>query len=284
MTQIDQYERLCKRILDEGVMVENKRTGSKCLTVINANLTYDVGSGLVPAVTTRRAPWKMAIAELLGYLRGYTNAQQFADLGAKTWFANANENKAWLANPHRKGENDMGKVYGAHIKWNGPNGVVVDQLGDIVTNLKDGNDTRGLCMTYWNPGEFHLGCLRPCLHSFQFSLLGDELYLDAQQRSCDVPLGGVANQIQVFVLLAIMARITGLKPALAHHRIVNAHIYQGQIELMREQVKRTPFAPPSFSMNPEIKTLEDVLTWVTPNDFTLHGYEHHEDIKYPFSV
>ncbi len=284
MTQIDQYERLCKRILNEGVMVENKRTGSKCLTVINANLTYDVGSGLIPAVTTRRAAWKMAIAELLGYLRKYTDAQQFADLGAGTWFANANENAAWLANPYRKGENDMGKVYGANIVRTAPDGVQVDQLADIVSNLQARNDNRALCLTYWDPAVFHMGCLKPCLHSFQFSLLGDELYLDAQQRSCDVPLGGVANQIQVFVLLAIMARITGLKPALAQHRIVNAHIYQGQIELMREQVKRTPFAPPSFSMNPEIKTLDDVLTWVTPKDFALHGYEHHEDIKYPFSV
>ena len=108
---MQQYLDLGKRILDEGVWVENKRTGVKCLTVINADLEYDVGAGEFPLLTTRKVPYKGAIAELIGYLRGYTNAQQFADLGAPTWFANANENEAWLNNPHRKGPNDMGLAY-----------------------------------------------------------------------------------------------------------------------------------------------------------------------------
>lgn len=107
-----QYLQLCQRIIDEGVWVENERTGKRCLTVINADLTYDVGANEFPLITTRKSYWKAAIAELLGYLRGYDNAAQFRAIGCNTWNANANENQAWLTNPYRKGEDDMGRVYG----------------------------------------------------------------------------------------------------------------------------------------------------------------------------
>ncbi len=109
-----QYLDLCQRIVDEGVWVENERTGKRCLTVINADLEYNVGANEFPLVTTRKSYWKTAIAELLGYLRGYDSAAQFRAIGCNTWSANANENEAWLANPYRKGEDDMGRVYGVH--------------------------------------------------------------------------------------------------------------------------------------------------------------------------
>ncbi|EJF1126841.1 thymidylate synthase [Vibrio cholerae] len=107
-----QYLDLCQRIVDQGVWVENERTGKRCLTVINADLTYDVGNNQFPLVTTRKSFWKAAVAELLGYIRGYDNAADFRQLGTKTWDANANLNQAWLNNPYRKGEDDMGRVYG----------------------------------------------------------------------------------------------------------------------------------------------------------------------------
>lgn len=103
-----QYLDLCQRIIDEGVWVENQRTGKRCLTVIDASLTYNVADNEFPLITTRKSFWKAAIAELLGYIRGYDNAADFRKLGTKTWDANANENAAWLANPYRKGEDDMG--------------------------------------------------------------------------------------------------------------------------------------------------------------------------------
>ncbi|HAT8508724.1 TPA: thymidylate synthase [Vibrio vulnificus] len=107
-----QYLELCRRIVDEGHWVENERTGKRCLTVINADLTYDVANNQFPLVTTRKSFWKAAVAELLGYIRGYDNAEDFRKLGTKTWDANANLNDAWLNNPYRKGEDDMGRVYG----------------------------------------------------------------------------------------------------------------------------------------------------------------------------
>ncbi|WP_318514157.1 thymidylate synthase [Photobacterium leiognathi] len=281
-----QYLALCQRIVDDGVWIENERTGKRCLTVINADLTYDVANNQFPLITTRKSFWKAAIAELLGYLRGYDNAAQFRAIGCNTWNANANDNQAWLNNPHRKGEDDMGRVYGVQgRRWKKPDGTPIDQLKKIVDDLTKGIDDRGEILTFYNPGEFDMGCLRPCMHTHTFSLLGDTLYLTSYQRSCDVPLGLNFNQVQVFTLLALMAQITGHKAGQAYHKIINAHIYEDQLELMRDvQLKREPFASPQLKINPKIKSLEDLETWVTLDDFEVIGYEHHDAIQYPFSV
>jgi len=283
---MQQYLSLCQRIIDQGVWVENARTGKKCLTTINADLSYDVAQNQFPIITTRKSFWKAAIAELLGYLRGYDNAADFRALGTRSWDANANENKAWLNNPVRKGRDDMGRVYGVQGRsWRKPDGSSLDQLAKLVDNLSRGIDDRGEILTFYNPGEFELGCLRPCMHTHTFSLLGDTLYLTSYQRSCDVPLGLNFNQIQGFALLALIAQITGKTPGLAYHKIVNAHIYEDQLELMRTvQLKRAPFASPLLHINPDIKSLKDIETWVSMDDFEVEGYEHHEAIAYPFSV
>jgi len=281
-----QYLKLCQRIVDEGQWVENKRTGTRCLTVINADLEYDVANNQFPMITTRKSYYKAAIAELLGYLRGYDSAEQFRYIGCKTWDANANDNNAWLNNPNRKGEDDMGRVYGVQGRgWQRPDGSTLDQLAKVINNLKNGIDDRGEIITFYNPGEFELGCLRPCMHTHTFSLLGDTLYLTSYQRSCDVPLGLNFNQIQCFVLLALVAQITGHKAGKAYHKIANAHIYENQLELMRDvQLTRQPFASPQLKINPKIKSLEDIETWVTRDDFEVTGYQCHEAIQYPFSV
>ena len=281
-----QYEKLCQRIVDEGTWLTNERTGQKCLTVINAELEYDVENAVFPLVTTRKSFYKAAIAELLGYLRGYSSAADFRAIGCNTWNANANDNKAWLANPSRKGDDDMGRVYGVQGRaWQKPDGSHLDQLKKVVDNLAKGIDDRGEIVTFYNPGEFDLGCLRPCMHTHTFSLLNDDLYLTSYQRSCDVPLGLNFNQIQVYVLLALVAQITNKNPKKAYHKIVNAHIYENQFELMRDvQLKREPFASPKLTINPKIRSLEDLETWVTTDDFSVEGYEYHEAIAYPFSV
>lgn len=294
---MQQYLDLCNRTINEGQLVQNERTGKKCLTVINATLQYDVGNNVFPLLTTRKSYYKSAIAELLGYLRGYSNAADFRELGTNTWNANANENKDWLNNPNRTGEDDMGRVYGVQGRsWRTP--VVLstdpvrfksikytDQLKKVINNLSAGIDDRGEILTFWNPGEFDLGCLRPCMHTHTFSLLDGVLHLTSYQRSCDIALGLAFNMVQCYVLLAVMAQITGHKPGSVYHHIVNAHIYEDQLELMRDvQLKRVPFPSPSLNINPEIKSLEDLETWVTTDDFEVTGYEHHSPIAYPFSV
>lgn len=285
-TPEQQYLGHSQRIIDEGVWVTNDRTGKRCLTVINADMEYDASKNHVPLITTRQAYLKSAIAELLGYLRGYSSAAQFRAIGCKTWNANANENEAWLNNPARKGEDDMGRVYGVQGRsWKRPDGETIDQLRKVVDHLSKGIDDRGEIVTFYNPGEFHLGCLRPCMHTHTFSLLGDTLYLTSSQRSGDWPLGIAFNNVQVVVLLRLLAQITNNKPGAAYHKIVNAHIYENQLELMRDvQLKRDPYPTPKLNINPDIKTLEDIETWVTTDDFELVGYRHHDPIAYPFSV
>ena len=280
------YLELCQRIVDDGTWIENERTGKRCLTVINADLEYNVGANQFPMITTRKSFFKSAIAEFLGYIRGYDNAADFRKLGTKTWDANANLNQAWLNNPLRKGEDDMGRVYGVQGRaWAKSDGTQLDQLQKIVDDLSRGVDDRGEILTFYNPGEFDMGCLRPCMHSHNFSLVGDTLHLTSFQRSCDVPLGLNFNQIQVFTFLALMAQITGKKAGVAYHKIVNAHIYEDQLELMRDvQLKREPLAAPKLTINPDIKSLKDLETWVTMDDFEVEGYEHHDPIQYPFSV
>ena len=179
----------------------------------------------------------------------------------------------------------MGRVYGVQGRsWQRPDGTHLDQLKKIIDNLSKGIDDRGEILTFYNPGEFELGCLRPCMHTHTFSLVGKDLYLTSYQRSCDVPLGLNFNMVQCFFLLALVAQITGNNAKTCFHHIVNAHVYSDQLPKLRDvQVKREPFPPPSFHINPDIKSLEDVETWVTVNDFDVKNYQHHEPISYPFS-
>lgn len=281
-----QYLELCRRVIESGEWVVNMRTGKRCLTVINADLEYDVAEGVLPVLTTKKLFWKPAIAEMLGYLRGYTNAADFRAINCNTWNANANENKSWLANPFRKGVDDMGRCYGAQGRdWKNPEGESVDQLLNVYNDLRQGIDNRSEIMTFMNPGERDRACLNSCMHTHTFSILGGKLYLTSYQRSDDLPLGHGFNQVQVAWLLMIMAQITGLQPAKAFHKIVNAHIYEDQLELLRDvQLKREPLPLPRLEINPDIKTLKDLETWVTVDDFELIGYEHHPPIKYEFSV
>lgn len=281
----EQYLNLLRKAYEEGEWIENERTGTSCKTIINYDMEYDCSSEQVPVVTTRKVGIKLPIAELLGYIRGYTDASDFEKIGTKTWYANANENASWLANPNRKGENDMGLVYGAVARnWPKPDGTTIDLISKVYNNLRQGKDDRGETITFWNPGLFEYGCLRPCLKEHTFSVVNGTLYLTSIQRSSDICLGTVANMVQVYVLLRLMAQITGLKPGKAFHKNINAHIYDNQYPLVHTQLERTPFAPPKLWINPEIKTLEDLETWVTVDDFKLIDYKHHERIDYPFSV
>ncbi len=283
---MDQYLDLCRRVVNNGAWVKNERTGKRCLTVINADLVYDVSDGALPVLTTKKLAWRSAIAEMLGYLRGYDNAAQFRALGTKTWDANTDENEAWLSNPYRRGPGDMARAYGVQgRKWAGPDGRPVDQLAKIVADLSEGLDNRREILTFWNPGEMDRMCLPACMHTHTFSVLDGFLYLTSYQRSDDLPLGHGFNQVQVAWLLRIMAHITGLKPGKAFHKIVNAHIYEDQMDLMvNVQLRREPFPLPKLEINPDIRTLEDLDTWVGVDDFQLTGYQHHPAIPYPFSV
>jgi thymidylate synthase len=175
------YRDLCQKIVEEGVWVDNERTSTRCKTISNVDLIYDVGSGEVPLLTTKQCFTVSAIAELLGYYRRYDNATQFDNIGVKSWYCNSNETESWLNNPNRKGENDLGIVYGAAVE----DGI----LRDIYEKLSEGKDDRGLIFDMWRPETFDKGCLRPCAYQHVWTLIGDTLDLRIIQRSGDVALG-----------------------------------------------------------------------------------------------
>jgi thymidylate synthase len=285
-TPEQQYLDLGERILEEGVWVENKRTGVRCLTIINADLEYDVGNGIVPVITTRPVPYRGGIGEFIGYLQGVDNAADLRALGSNTWNANANENESWLKNPHRKGEDDLGRIYGVQGRdWTNQFGATFDQLKKVINNLKQGIDDRGEIITFWNPGEFEYGCLRPCMHTHHFSLLGDTLHLNSFSRSFDLPLGGPANLLQAYLFLQLIAQVCNLKPGKVYHKVINAHIYENQIELFKKQLKRVPIKDATqLWINPDICKLEDIDK-MTKHDVKLIGYfSDYDPIKYPFTV
>lgn len=280
-----QYIDLMQRIVDEGHWIENERTGKACKTVINADFVYDCSDNQIEIVTTRKSYYRMAIAEFMGYLRGYTSAQQFRDLGCTTWDQNANETAAWLASPFRKGEDDIGRAYGTQIRdWHGAEDSH-DQLMEVYNDLRQGIDNRGEILTFWNPGEHQLCALRPCMFLHMFSIVGDTLYLNSVQRSVDVPLGLNFNMVQVQWFLIAMAQVTGLKPGKAFHKLINCHVYDDQYDTMvNEQLVREPILCTPELLLPEDLTMEQLLTTTRPEDFVVTGYDSHPPIKYPMSA
>jgi len=282
LTYEDQYLNLCKDVLDNGVWIYNKRTGKKVLTKINADFEYDCSKGILPVLTTKKVAYKTAIAEMLGYLRGYNSAEQFRDIGSKTWDANSNA-ESWQNSEACKGPDDMGYCYGElGRRFITPSGKPYDQLEKIYSHLKNGIDDRGEILTFIHPGTDHLSCLRACMHTHTFSVVGDTLHLTSYQRSADIPLGLPFNMVQVAWLLMIMAKITGLKPGTAYHKMVNVHIYEDQIPGITKQISRTPLPSPQVYINFKIKTLCDLME---ENDTcTLMDYFHQGYIEFPFSV
>ncbi|ARC53519.1 thymidylate synthase [Candidatus Riesia pediculischaeffi] len=281
-----QYIDLCQKIIQEGHWIRNNRTKTNCLTLINVDMEYDVENNRFPLITTRKIPYKSAISEMIGHIRGYSNVQQFKNLGCDVWEANANKDQKWLRNPNRKGKDDLGRIYGVQGRsWKRPDGSKLDQLKKIVQHLKNRNDNRAEIVTFYNPGEIEMGCIIPCMHTHTFSIFRDKLYLTSYQRSCDVPLGLSFNQIQCFILLALISKITDINPGRVYHKIINAHIYENQLSLMRDvQLKRSPYPLAKLFINPEIKNLKDIETWVSSDDFKVVGYRTHEAINYPLNI
>lgn len=266
-----QYFELFVELMECGRWVENERTGERCLTTIGHTMHYNSGAGHVPLLSSKQSFPVSAVAEIIGYLRGYTDAQKFADIGSPTWFKNANETQAWLDNIYRKGENDMGQVYGAVARnFNG-----VDLVEKVYNNLKNGKDDRGETITFWKPDQFDQGCLRPCMRNHTFSILGDTLYLTSESRSVDVALGLNFNSIQCDFLLKLMAQITGLKVGYVIHNMINVHIYEKHLPALQKQMSLPirELKECSLKIKPNIKTLEDVIG----ND--LHAREY-VDIQY----
>ncbi len=279
---MQQYLELCQKALT-GLQKEN-RTGVDHIGYHGDMMKFNLADGF-PAVTTKKLTVKSVFGEMLGFIRGYDNAADFRKLGCNVWNANANDDPIWLSNPNRKGTDDLGRIYGVQARrWLGTDGYPIDQLKSVLDRILERKDDRRLIVTHWNPGELDRMALPPCHMFYQFGIQGDLLNLTLYQRSCDVPLGIPFNIAGYSWLLSVIAQITGLTPGTFTHFMHDIHVYENQVELLKEQLQRKPHPLPTLSINPKIKTLEDLETWVTPDDFTLDNYQHDPYIAFPFSV
>lgn len=287
MNKFDEtYNNLVLDVINNGDWVDNQRTGKTCQVIHGAMAKYDLtDTDEFPILTTKKMAVKSMIGELLGFIRGYDSAAKFRELKCNFWNANANDSKDWLANPNRKGVDDLGRIYGVQARsWVGPDGDSIDQLKIVIDKLNNNIDDRGLIVTHWNPGELNKMALRPCHSLYQFHLINGVLNLSLYQRSCDVPLGIPMNIASYALLLRLVAQITNKEAGIFTHFMGDTHIYDDQYELLSEQVSRVPFDSPKLIINEEIKTLEDLETWVTVDDIKVIDYKHHPEIKFPFAA
>jgi|SRR3990167_554108 len=287
---MQQYKNLVMNTLQYVNTPKQNRTGIDHIGYHGEMMKFDLRDGF-PILTTKRMPFKSIVAEMLGFLRGYNNAADFRNLGCNVWNANANENKTWLNNQYREGEDDLGRIYGVQARNWRSDGLVdgeyqepIDQLKIVIEKLLNKIDDRRLIVTHWNPGELNQMALPPCHLLYQFGIQGDFLNLTMYQRSCDVPLGIPFNITGYAWLLSVIAHITGYKPAVFTHFMHDVHVYVNQIEIIKEQMERECKPLPKLVISDHIFSLEDLETWVMPYDFQLENYDPHPHIKIPFAV
>ncbi len=321
-----QYLDLVRTILDTGTWQEN-RTGIRTISMPGAMLRFDLQQGF-PAVTTKRLAFKSAVGELVGFLRASRSAAEFRALGCKVWDANANENPQWLANPYREGPDDLGDVYGVQWrKWpaykvigttasaqledaaargfqpvtefeeGGSRKVLlykaVDQLRQCLDTIMQNPADRRILFHAWNPALLDEIALPACHLLYQFvpNVARREISLCLYIRSNDVGLGTPFNLTEGAALLHLVGRLTGYMPRWFTYFIGDAHIYENQLDMLNEQLKREPFASPQLILSDRVPDYaktggyeHEWLEKIEPTDFALEGYRHHEALKAPMAV
>jgi thymidylate synthase len=295
-----QYLDLMRDILFNGSRQKN-RTGIDSFMIPGAMIKADLRFGF-PAITTKKLAWKAVVGELLGFLRGYTSAAQFRELGCKIWDQNANENKAWLANPHRQGEDDLGYIYSrlwtdmphhqqyAGVDDNGPYPAIRwNQIQKLIENIQTDPTSRRLIVNSWHPEVFDQAALPPCHVMFQVLIDQSKnlMHMSMYQRSCDMFLGVPFNIASYALLTHILCLATGYTPGTFTWFGADCHIYENHVEQVKEQLGREPYGMPGLVIPAplylETSTYEDIFK-MEPDQFTLYGYKHHEPIKAPMAV
>lgn len=294
MTFDEYYLALVKDVLETGER-SNNRTGIDTLFKHGLYMELDMNEGF-PLLTTKRIPWKSAFGEMLGFIRGYTNAADFRKLGCNVWDKNANENSEWLANPNRKGTDDLGAVYG--YRWRswlnliqttkGYEATTVDQFNDVYLKLLADIDDRRLIIEGWHPAELHLQALPVCHKSMQFGLRENKTVLDLfiYVRSNDIGLGMPFNVAQYSWLLHLMAKITNHLPGKLYYFAMNYHIYVNHIDQLQEQLKRDPMVQSRIELSDKVIDLNFLETTELPiSDWTfIYDYTPWSNIKMEMAV
>jgi thymidylate synthase len=262
-----QYLDLMERVLSEGVE-KRDRTGVGTRSIFGHQLRFDLTRGF-PLVTTKKLHLKSIIYELLWFLRGDTNVKYLDDHGVTIWDDWADEN------------GDLGPVYGRQWRsWPTPEGGSIDQMADVVDQIRRNPDSRRLIVTAWNPGENDRMALFPCHCLFQFYVADGALSCQLYQRSADVFLGVPFNIASYALLTLMVAQVTGLKPGAFIHSFGDTHLYLNHLEQARLQLTRSPRPLPTLQLNSAVKDLFAFRY----EDFTLEGYEPHPHIKAAVAV
>lgn len=281
------YLGLLNKVLINGTLHDN-RTGIPTVRTTGAMLEFNMALGF-PAVTTKKLAFKAVVGELIGFIRGYTSAEQFRRLGCNVWDANANQNEAWLANPHREGTDDLGRIYGAQWRsWTCGDLITLDQLGKAIHEIQNNPQSRRIVVTAWQPAELDQMALPPCHLLFQYhvDVAAGELSMTMYQRSCDLFLGVPFNIASYALLLELTARACGLKAGKLVMFLADVHIYKNHMDQVIEQCGRDTMDLPTLSVHNQRPDLSG-LAWLEalePADITLDGYHHHPAIKGEMAV
>ncbi len=261
------YLDLLREVLEEGTVKED-RTGTVTRSVFGRQLRFDLREGF-PAVTTKKLAWKTMATELLWFLRGDTNLAFLHQHKVKIWDEWADEN------------GDLGPVYGAQWRsWRGADGQVVDQIANVVQQIRQNPDSRRLIVSAWNVGELEQMKLPPCHLLFQFYVAEGRLSCQLYQRSADLFLGVPFNIASYALLTHMIAQICALEVGDFVHTFGDAHVYSNHVEQVQLQLSRTPGPLPELWLDPEVRRLEDF----TLQHMRLVGYEHQGTIRAPVAV
>ena len=300
------YLNLAKDILENGTRQSN-RTGIDAISLPGAMMKFDLQLGF-PAMTTKKLAVKASFGETVGFCKGVKDSAEFKRLGCGFWDANANKDgvdpfgnvvpNKWLTNPNRTGENDLGRIYGVQWRdwrttkaitdqWDNGYGELtygepIDQLQNVIDTIRKDPTNRRIIMNAWRPDEFDQMALPPChvLYQFIVNVEKNELNLCMYQRSCDMFLGVPMNITSASLILSIVAKLTGYKPAIFTHFLADAHIYINHVDQIKLQLSREPKALPTLVLsnrNWDINTIE-------PTDIWLEGYDPHPAIKADMAV
>ena len=251
-----QYLDLLNRILSEGTRKED-RTGTGTISVFGHQMRFNLEEGF-PLLTTKKLHLKSIIYELLWFLQGNTNVKYLQDHGVRIWNEWADEN------------GELGPVYGHQWRsWPDYNGGVIDQISNVVEQIKKNPDSRRLIVSAWNVAEVDSMALPPCHTLFQFYVAEGKLSLQLYQRSADTFLGVPFNIASYALLLQMMAQVTGLKPSEFVHTTGDTHVYTNHLEQVQLQLTRAPRTLPVMRINPEVKSIFDFQY----EDFVLENYD-----------
>jgi len=262
-----QYLDLLNRIFDEGVE-KGDRTGTGTTSVFGHQLRFDLGEGF-PLLTTKKLHLRSIIHELLWFLQGDTNTAYLKENGVGIWDEWADE------------EGNLGPVYGHQWRsWGTPDGVTIDQVSQLIEQIRETPDSRRLIVSAWNVGELESMALPPCHLLYQFYVAEGKLSCQLYQRSADVFLGVPFNIASYSLLLLMVAQVTGLEPGDFVHTFGDVHLYSNHIEQARLQLSREPRELPTMKLNSEI---DDIFAFRF-EDFQLEDYDPHPHIKAPVAV